>query len=69
MKSQETRVLMIPHHIYVLLLNDNRYYYVSTFTFSTMEVEWIDGTVICLDGELDVSIGSNVDHKHFFQSQ
>ena len=33
--------------------------------FSTMEVEWIDGTVICLDGEMDVSIGSNVDHKHF----
>ena len=29
----------LAHPVYVLLLNDNRCYYVSTLTFSTMEVK------------------------------
>ena len=35
----------------VILLNENLCYHVSTFIFSTMEVEGIDGTDMCLDGD------------------
>ena len=44
----------------VILLSDNLCYHVSTFIVSTMEVERIDGTVMCLDGEMDISMEVHV---------
>ena len=33
-----------------------------------MEVEWVDGTAICLDGEMDVSMEVLIDDRDWMES-